>query len=114
MASDMPVNLTKIRFTVQARPYDQKITGSATCNIPAGSTSCSVDLTQAIKNGTTGYLHSAYEVRSTTESTFFMPIWENVVWHTLGPSVTGYNYNDSTNILQVYINLPGDGSYFDP
>ncbi|CGE34606.1 Protein of uncharacterised function (DUF3607) [Salmonella enterica subsp. enterica serovar Typhi] len=42
-----------------------------------------------------------------------MPIWENVVWHTLGPSVTGYDYNDTTNILQVYINQPGDGSYFD-
>ena len=112
-ASDMPVNLTQIRFNVQARPYDQKITGGATCNIPAGSTSCTVALTQAITNGTTGYLHSGYEVRSTTESTFFMPIWENVVWHTLGPSVTGYDYNDTTNILQVYINQPGDGSYFD-
>ncbi|MGV7963855.1 Ig-like domain-containing protein [Photorhabdus tasmaniensis] len=113
MATDMPVNLTKIRFNVQARPYDQKITGGATCNIPAGSTSCTVALTQAITNGTSGYLHSGYEVRSTTESTFFMPLWENVAWHTLGPSITGYDYDDATNVLQVYVNQPGDGSYFD-
>jgi hypothetical protein len=83
----MPVNLTKIRFTVQARPYEQAITGSATCKIPAGSTSCTVDLTQAITNGTTGYIHTAYEVRSTTESTFFMPLWENIAWHTKGPQL---------------------------
>ncbi|EHS0389559.1 DUF4165 domain-containing protein [Salmonella enterica] len=113
LASDLPVNLTKIRFTVQARPYDQAITGGATCNIPAGSTSCTLDLAQAITNGTSGYIHTGYEVRSTTESTFFMPLWENIAWHTLGPTVTGYNYNDATNILQVYVNEPGDGWYFD-
>lgn len=111
MATDMPVNLTQIRFNVQARPYDQKITGGATCNIPAGSTSCTVAMTQAINKGTNGYLHSGFEVRSTTESTFFMPNWENVVWHTQGPSVTGFDYNDVTNILKVYINQPGDGNY---
>ena len=112
-ASDMPVNLTRIRFNVQARPYDQKITGGATCNIPAGSTSCTVALNQALTIGTSGYLHNGYEVRSTTEATFFMPQWENVVWHTLGPSVTGYDYNNATNLLKVYVNEPGDGSYFD-
>lgn len=64
---------------------------------------------QDIINGTTGYLHSGYEVRSTTEATFFAPIWENIAWHTLGPSVTGFDYNETTNILQVYVNQPGDG-----
>ncbi len=52
-----------------------------------------------IINGTTGYLHSGYEVRSTTEATFFAPIWENIARHTLGPSVTGFDYNETTNIL---------------
>ncbi|HHQ5957230.1 TPA: Ig-like domain-containing protein [Enterobacter hormaechei subsp. hoffmannii] len=112
-ASDMPIKLTNIRFNVQARPYDQKITGGATCSIPAGSTTCTVSLPQDIINGTTGYLHSGYEVRSTTEATFFAPIWENIAWHTLGPSVTGFDYIETTNILQVYVNQPGDGSYFD-
>jgi len=113
MASDMPINLTHIRFNVQARPYDQVITGGATCNIPAGSTNCTIELSQTITNGTTGYLHNGYEVHSTTEATFFMPIWENVSWHSLEPSITGYNYSEATNILQVYVNQPGDGLYFD-
>lgn len=113
LASEMPVNLTHIRFNVQARPYDQKIAGGASCDIPAGSTTCTVAVSQAIVQGTTGYMHSGYEVRSTTESTFFQPIWENIAWHTLGPSVTGFDYNAANSILQVYVNQPGDGSYFD-
>ena len=41
-----------------------------------------------IINGTTGYLHSGYEVRSTTEATFFAPIWENIARiHWVPPSL---------------------------
>ncbi|KOY62823.1 hypothetical protein AM629_06300 [Photorhabdus heterorhabditis] len=112
-AKDMPVKLTNIRFNVQARPYAQNITGPVGCNIPAGSTSCTISLARDITVGTTGYLHDGYQIRSSSEATFMTPVWENVAWHTLGPTVTGYKYNDATNILEVYVNQPGDGFYFD-
>lgn len=113
LAPELPVKMTNIRFNVQARPYLQRISGPATCDIPAGATTCTASLPRTLETGTTGYMHDGYQVRSTTESTFFMPVWENIAWHALGPSITGFDYSDATSILQVYVNQPNDGAYFD-
>ncbi len=72
-ASDMPIKLTNIRFNVQARPYDQKITGGATCGLAALNKDLLRLLPQDIINGTTGYLHSGYEVRLNHRSNLLCP-----------------------------------------
>lgn len=111
--SQMPLKLTNIKFNVEARPYVQYIDGPLTCDIPVGSTSCTVANVRDITTGTTGYMHDGFILRSRTETAFQKPVWENIVWHTLGPNVTSYSYNDATNILTVTANQPNDGAYFD-
>ena len=77
----MPIKLTNIRFNVQARPYDQKSLAEQHAVFQLAQQPVP-SLCRDIINGTTGYLHSGYEVRSTTEATFFAPIWENIAAYT--------------------------------
>lgn len=112
-AADLPLTYTALRFTVEARPYPQTIVGAQACEIPAGTTSCTISVSATLPQGTSGYMHDGYAITSSQEKAFNTPIWENITWHALTPSVTGYQYNESTSLLDVFVNVPGDGSYFD-
>lgn len=112
-AADLPMTFNAIRFTVEARPYAQYITNVTNCNIPAGATSCTVSLSRTLAQNTTGYMHDGFAIKASQEATFNTPMWENITWHALKTTVTGYNYDEKTNLLNAYVNIPGDGSYFD-
>lgn len=112
-AADLPIEFKAIRFTVEARPYAQYISNVTNCNIPAGATSCTVSLSRTLATNTSGYMHEWFAIRATQESTFNYPMWENISWHALKTTVTGYQYNDTTSLLEAYVNIPGDGNYFD-
>lgn len=112
-SSQLPMTVTNVRYTIEPRPYEQKITGAPTCIIPAGASSCTVASFRTFSLGTTGYLHDGHAITSTIEPAFNTPTWENIAWMNVSPKVTGYDYNEQTNLLSVYINQPYDGSYFD-
>lgn len=112
-AADLPLTFKAIRFTVEPRPYAQYIEGPQTCDIPAGGTSCTVSINRSLAQGTSGYMHDLFKLRSRQETTFNNPLWENVSWHALAPAITGYQYNEATNLLDVFVQEPGDGNYFD-
>jgi hypothetical protein len=111
-SSKLPMTVTNVRYTVEPRPYEQRITGAPTCIIPVGASSCTAASVRTFSKGTTGYLHDGHAITSTIESTFNTPTWENIAWMDLPPKITGYDYNEQTNTLSVYINQPYDGAYF--
>ncbi|MCA4005175.1 Ig-like domain-containing protein [Vibrio vulnificus] len=110
---ELPISISGIKVNVSPRPYKQIASHNGTCEIPAGQTSCTIDWTYTLAQGTTGYLHANAIVRNEENTLKSNPRWAEVNWNDQHyPSLT-HSYDENSKKLDVYINQPGRGSYFD-
>ncbi|HAT2580398.1 TPA: DUF4165 domain-containing protein [Aeromonas hydrophila] len=112
-SSALPVTISKIRYTVQARPYQQSVEHYANCIVPANATSCTADWTSTMAKGTTGYIHGVVTVLNDTRTLRSDPNWAEVNWNDLYYPTIAQSYNSTTKILTLNINQPHRGDYFD-
>lgn len=109
--SSMPVTVTRIRFTVEARPYDQIATHHGTCTVPAGKTQCEIAVNLPIKKGTSGRLHNQAVLKSKDGALSAKGQWADVFWNDYHyPSIT-YDYDQKNMILLMKVNQPSEGAY---
>ncbi|WP_299020933.1 Ig-like domain-containing protein [uncultured Photobacterium sp.] len=110
----LPLTISKVRFNVEPRSYDQVATHSGgSCTIPAGQTRCEYNWSITLNKGETGYLHASATLRSSDGSLLASTRWAEVDYNDkYYPQVTT-NYDNGTKILTAYIFQEGRGSYFD-
>jgi hypothetical protein len=110
---ELPVTISKVRYTVEARPYDQVATHMGTCTIPAGQTQCEIAVTRHLSKGTSGYLHDQGVLKSADGTLIASGQWADVWWNDLYLPVLSYTYNSSEMILTLKVRQPQQGAYQD-
>lgn len=108
---ELPVTVTKVRYTVEARPFDQVATHMGTCTIPAGQTQCEIAVTRPLNKGTSGYLHDQAVLKSADGSLSATGQWANVWWNDLYLPILSYTYDSSSMILTLNVRQPQQGAY---
>jgi hypothetical protein len=108
---ELPVTISKVRYTVEARPFDQVATHLGTCTIPAGATQCEITLNRELKKGTSGYMRDQAALRSTDGKLAATALWANVWWNDLYLPALTYSYNATDMILTLRVNQPHQGDY---
>ncbi len=88
-------------FQCAGKALRPKITGGATCNIPAGSTSCTVAWQRRLQTVPPAICIVAMKYFHNRIHLLHAYLGKRRLAYA-GPSVTGYDYNDTTNILQIY------------
>lgn len=108
-SSDLPVTWKSIKYLVEPRDYEQKVTGAYPCTVPAGENSCTVAINDVVNKGTYGFGRNRYDLTSSISSTFRFPKYEFISWQAdQNPSITSYSYNATSSILTININEPRD------
>lgn len=110
----LPIVIDRVRFNIEARPFNQEILGRASCSVPAGSTSCEAAESLNMATGTMGFLRPLYIVRSVSQpilrsEQFIMTRWNNQQ----KPVIGKVTYNEKDNELTALASLEGDGNWFD-
>ncbi|MFU3596206.1 DUF4165 domain-containing protein [Pseudomonas aeruginosa] len=110
---ELPVTITKVRYTVEARPFDQVATHMGSCTIPAGQTQCEIQVNLQLSKGTSGYLHDQGVLKSADGTLNAIGQWANVWWNDLYLPVLSYTYDPSDMILTLNVRQPQQGAYQD-
>ena len=108
---ELPVKITKVRYTVESRPFDQVATHMGSCTIAAGKTQCEYAVNRELAKGTSGfmqeqgYLKSADKVLSATYQR------SNIWWNDLYMPILAYSYDSANMILTLRVRQPKQGDY---
>ncbi|WP_410951028.1 DUF4165 domain-containing protein [Pseudomonas sp. S1(2024)] len=108
---ELPIKVTKVRYTVEARPFAQVATHLGTCTIPAGQTQCEIAIDTTLAKGTTGYMHNQAVLKSADGALSASGQWANVWWNDLYYPVLSYTYNAAEMILTLKVQQPHQGDY---
>lgn len=109
----LPLSFDKIRFSAEARSFNQVANHMGSCTIPAGQTSCIINTGYTMNPGTTGYLHDAATLRSEDGTLSASVRYAEVNWNDLYYPSINYNYDEKNKVVTAFVNQPGRGSYFD-
>lgn len=109
--SELPVELTKVRYTVEKRPFAQVTSHYGTCTIPANETQCVIDTSKVLAKGTTGYMAEIFGLRSADGALVATRTTAQVVWNDLYYPILSYSYNESSKILTLKVQQPKQGDY---
>lgn len=109
--AQLPVAISKVRFTAEARPFDQLATHMGSCTIPAGSTQCEIAVNIDIKKGTTGFLHDQAVLQSIDGSLKAAGHWAYVTWNDLHKPILDYTYDSVSMLLTLKVEQPHQGDY---
>ncbi|WP_244657269.1 DUF4165 domain-containing protein [Pseudomonas sp. CFBP 13719] len=107
----LPVKITKVRYTVEPRNFDQLASHMGTCTIPAGQTQCEISVTRDLAKGTTGYLHDQAQLLSADGALTASGQWANIFWNDVWKPEITYAYNATTMILTLKVHQPQQGGY---
>lgn len=106
---DLPLTWKAIRYLVEPRDYEQKITGAYPCTVPAGGDMCTVAINDLVDKGTYGFVRNRYDLTSNISSTFRFPVYEFISWQADQlPSITSFSYNATSSVLTINVNEPRD------
>ena len=108
---ELPIKVTKVRYTAEARPFAQVATHLGSCTIPAGQTQCEIATNTNLAKGTTGYLHNQALLKSADGALSASGQWANVYWNDLYYPVLSYTYNAADMILTLKVQQPHQGDY---
>ncbi|MDH0436510.1 Ig-like domain-containing protein [Aeromonas caviae] len=111
--SALPISISQIRYTVDPRPYPQRVEHYANCTVPANETTCTANWSTTLAKGTTGYIHGGLNVFDDTRVLRSQPAWAEVNWNDQHYPSIAQTYNATTKLLTLNINQPANGSYFD-
>ncbi|WP_410951110.1 DUF4165 domain-containing protein [Pseudomonas sp. S1(2024)] len=109
--SELPVEITQVRYTVEKRPFAQVTSHYGTCTIPANETQCVISTSKILAKGTTGYMADIFGLRSSDGALVATRTTAQVVWNDLYYPVLGYTYNESSKILTLKIQQQKQGDY---
>ncbi|MGV7963849.1 Ig-like domain-containing protein [Photorhabdus tasmaniensis] len=113
-SSRLPITITRLRFNVESRPFDQEIGGKATYTIPAGQTSCEAPESFVMAPGILGYNRILYYVRSVSNPILRTKQWIMTRWNNKQlPVISSISYDETNKQLTVLASLEGDGNWFD-
>jgi hypothetical protein len=108
---ELPLTVSKVRYTVEARPFDQVATHMGTCTIPAGQTQCEITVNVQLNKGTAGYLHDQGVLKSADGSLIATGQWANVYWNDLYLPILSYTYDSSSMVLTLNVRQPQQGAF---
>lgn len=108
---DLPVTISKVRYTVEPRPFDQVAKHLGMCIIPAGQTQCEIAVSQVLEKGTTGWLHDQAILNSADGKLVAVGQWANVFWQDKYRPVLNYDYNTADMVLTLKVWQPHHGDY---
>ncbi|MGN5148342.1 Ig-like domain-containing protein [Aeromonas enteropelogenes] len=111
--TSLPVTISKIRYTVASRPYVQSVHHYANCDIPANTTTCTVNWSTTLAKGTTGYIHGGLDIYNPDSTLRSDPDWAEVNWNDLHYPTIATSYNAASRLVTLNINQPNRGLYFD-
>lgn len=107
----LPLTVSRVRYTVEPRPFAQVATHMGTCTIPAGQTQCEIAVTKTLAKGTSGYLHDQAVLKSADGTLSASGQWANVWWNDQYKPVLSSSYDASRMILTLGVQQPGQGMY---
>lgn len=109
--SQLPVVISKVRFTVESRPYEQLATHMGSCIIPAGSTQCEIAVNIGLEKNTTGFLHNQAVLQSIDGLLQAAGQWAYVSWNDLYKPILEYTYDSASMLLVLRVKQPHQGDY---
>ncbi len=109
----LPISVTRVRYTVEARPFSQVATHMGTCTIPAYQTTCEIAVSRVLSKGTSGYLHDEAVLKSADGQLSANGQWANVWWNDQYLPVISNTYNSNTMLLTVKVRQPMQGEFQD-
>lgn len=109
--AELPIKITKVRYTAEPRPFAQTASHIGKCTIPVGQTQCEMTVNVSLNKGTTGTLHDQGVLTSADGLLKAKAQWANVWWNDLYYPILSYSYNASTMILTLHVNQPHQGDY---
>lgn len=109
--SELPIKITKVRYTVEPRTFAQTASHIGKCTIPVGQTQCEMNVNVSLNKGTTGTLHDQGVLTSADGLLKAKAQWANVWWNDLYYPILSYTYNAATMILTLHVNQPHQGDY---
>lgn len=107
----LPIAVTKVRYTVESRPFPQIATHMGTCTIPAGQTQCEISVNKRLEKGTTGYLHDQAVLTSSDGALRAIGQWANVWWNDLHYPLITHSYNQDKMLLTLNVRQPMQGMH---
>lgn len=108
---ELPVTVTKVRYTAEPRPFAQIATHKGTCTIPAGQTQCEITTNLSLAKGTSGYLHDQAVLKSADGLLTANGQWANVWWNDQYLPILNYTYNPDSMILTLKVRQPQQGNF---
>ena len=110
----LPVQISRLRFNVEARPFEQEVGGKATCRVPAGSTSCEAAENLNMAAGSMGFNRILYYVRSVSNPILRSEQWIMTRWNNQQvPVIKSVTYGEADKKMTVTASIEGDGNWFD-
>ena len=109
--SELPVEITKVRYTAEKRPFNQTASHLGSCVIPANETQCIINTSRVMAKGSTGYMADIFGLRSADGALVATRMTAQVVWNDLHYPILSYSYNQSSKILTLKIQQPKQGDY---
>lgn len=108
---ELPVVVSKVRYTVEPRPFDQVAQHFGICVIPAGQTQCEIAVNQILEKGTAGWLHDQAVLNSADGTLRAVGQWANVFWQDKYPPVLSYVYDSTEMVLTLKVKQPQQGNF---
>lgn len=108
---ELPVVVSKVRYTVEPRPFDQVAQHMGICVIPAGQTQCEISVNQTLEKGTAGWLHDQAGLNSADGTLRAVGQWANVFWQDKYPPVLSYVYDSTEMVLTLKVKQPRQGDF---
>ncbi|WOF81765.1 DUF4165 domain-containing protein (plasmid) [Pseudomonas sp. FeN3W] len=108
---ELPVRISKVRYTVEPRPFNQIATHLGSCTIPAGLTQCEISAIRDLAKGTSGYLHDQGVLKSADGALSASGQWADVWWNNQYLPIISHTYDPSAMLLHLKIRQPQQGAF---
>lgn len=108
---ELPVTVSRVRYTVEPRPFAQTASHMGTCTIPANQSQCEFAVNRALNKGTSGYLHDQGVLRSADGALSASGQWANVWWNDQYLPILNYTYEPVEMILTLKVRQPQQGAF---
>lgn len=113
---DLPVKFTSARVKAPVRNYVQRAIAGSTeiCQIPVGETECTGPVSWSIAKSGNGIATYSFKMMSFDKTLSSTGIEKRHHWNTdLIPKITGYDYQEDTKTVLLFVTQPGRGNFRD-